>query len=131
MSTTLLLDTHVLLWWLVSPSKLSRRAHRLIERSAAAVSVLSIWELRLKQESRSLVLPPGNLADLIAAQDFRLLPLTVEHVEAAAALGGLHADPYDRLLIGSARAERMCFVTRDAQILELAAPLLGELLLEA
>jgi PIN domain nuclease of toxin-antitoxin system len=131
MSSTLLLDTHVLLWWLVSPGKLSRRVFRLLERSPAAVSVLSIFELRLKQESRGLVLPPGNLADLIVAQDFRLLPLTVEHVEAAASLGGLHADPYDRLLLGTARSERMRFVTRDAQLLELAAPLLGELLLEA
>jgi PIN domain nuclease of toxin-antitoxin system len=131
MSRTLLLDTHVLLWWLVSPAKLARKAHRLIERSPAAVSVLSLWELQLKHEAGKLALPPGNLADLVAAQDFKLLPLSVPHVEAAVALGGVHADPYDRLLLGTARAERMCFVTRDAQILEVAAPLLGELLLEA
>jgi PIN domain nuclease of toxin-antitoxin system len=131
MSHTLLLDTHVLLWWLASPSKLSRQAIRLIERSAAAISVLSIWELRLKQEARGLRLPPGNLADLVVAQDFRILPLTVAHVEAAANLGTMHADPYDRLLVGTARAERMRFLTCDANILETAAPELGELLVRA
>lgn len=39
-------------------------------------------------------------------------------------------DPNDRRIVGTARFERMVHVTRDAQILERAAPILGELLTE-
>lgn len=129
--SALLLDTHVVLWWLITPRKLSRRAFRLIERGNAWISVLSIWEARLKQERRGLTLPQGDLVELISAQGIRILPLTIEHVQSAANLRGLHADPYDRLIVGVARAEKMVFLTRDAELLERAAPLLGDLLMEA
>ena len=68
---------------------------------------------------------------MIEAQGFRILPLRVEHVQAAANVGGLHADPNDRMIVGTAQAERLVLVTRDAQILERTAQLLGDLLMEA
>ena len=129
--STLLLDTHVLLWWLAKPKKLSRKAYGLIERGDVIVSVISVWEVRIKAGSGKLTIPPGPLPGLIEQQSFRILPLRVEHVMAAGDIGGMHGDPYDRLLVGTARAERMVFVTRDAQILESAALVLGDLLLEA
>ena len=131
MSAALLLDTHVLLWWLLKPRKLSRRVYALIETADVAVSVISLWEARLKAGGGKLTMPPGPLPDLIERQGFRILPLRVEHVMAAADIGGMHGDPSDRLLVGTARAERMVFVTRDAQILESAAAVLGDLLMEA
>ena len=129
--SALLLDTHVLLWWLLKPQKLSRKAHALIERGDVAVSVISLWETRIKADSGKLIVPPGRLPDLIGQQGFRILPLQVEHVMAAADIGGMHGDPSDRLLVGTARAERMVFVTRDAQVLQSAATVLGDLLMEA
>lgn len=129
--STLLLDTHVLLWWLLKPQKLSRKVYALIETADVAVSVITVWEARLKANSGKLVVPPGPLPTLIEQQGFRILPLRVEHVMAAADLGGMHGDPADRLLVGTAHAERMVFVTRDAQILEAAKPVLGNLLMEA
>lgn len=129
--SALLLDTHVLLWWLLKPQKLSRKAYTLIERGDVAVSVVTIWEVRLKADRGKLRVPPGPLPELIEQQGFRILPLHVEHVTAAADIGGMHGDPSDRLLVGTAYAERMVFATRDAQILEFAAPVLGSLLLEA
>ena len=129
--SSLLLDTHVLLWWLLKPSKLTRKAYALIERGDVVVSVISLWEIRLKADAGKLLLPPGPLPELIEQQGFRILPLQVEHVMAAADIGSMHGDPSDRLLVGTARAERMVFATRDAQILELAAPVLGDLLVEA
>ena len=129
--SSLLLDTHVLLWWLLKPQKLSRKAYALIERGDVVVSVISVWEVRIKANSGKLNVPPGPLPELIERQGFRLLPLSVEHVMAAAAVGGAHGDPSDRMLLGAAYAERMAFVTRDASLLELAAPLMGALQVEA
>lgn len=127
----LLLDTHVVIWWLAEPRRLARRTHALIERADVAVSVVSLWEIHLKQARGKLRLPPGRLSAMIESQGFTILPLRVDHVEAAADFGGLQADPSDRMIVGTAWAERKVLVTRDAQILERAAPLLGELLLEA
>jgi PIN domain nuclease of toxin-antitoxin system len=127
----LLLDTHVVIWWLISPQRLSRRAYALIERADISVSVISIWEMLLKRGHGKLKLPAGDLPTLIEAQGFRILPLSVAHVVAAADLSGLHADPDDRMIVGTAHAEGMILLTRDAQILERAAPLLGGLLIEA
>lgn len=129
--SALLLDTHVLLWWLLKPQKLSRQVYALIERGDVAVSAISVWEARLKSQAGKLKTPPGTLPLLIEQQGFRIVPLTVEHVMAAADLGGLHGDPMDRLLLGTARAERMVFVTRDAELLARAAPVMADLLLEA
>jgi PIN domain nuclease of toxin-antitoxin system len=127
----LLLDTHVLIWWLVDPKRLSRKAYAQIERADAAVSVIALWEMLLKNERGRLRLPPGDLPTLIEAQGFRILPLRTEHVQAAANLGGMHGDPSDRMIVGTALAERRVLVTRDASILERAAAPLGDLLMEA
>jgi PIN domain nuclease of toxin-antitoxin system len=126
-----LLDTHVVLWGLTAPRRLGRATRHILEHEAVHVSALSVWELLLKHQHGKLRLPAGRVSDAIEHAGARLIGLTSEHAESAAALGLMHGDPIDRLLIGTARAERMVFVTRDAQILEWAAPVLGDWLLEA
>jgi PIN domain nuclease of toxin-antitoxin system len=128
---SLLLDTHVLIWWLTAPKRLGRKTYAQIERADVAVSVIGLWEMLFKSERGKLKLPAGDLPALIEAQGFRILPLRIEHVRSAANLGGMHGDPSDRLIIGTALAERLVLVTGDAQIIERAAPALGDLLLEA
>jgi PIN domain nuclease of toxin-antitoxin system len=131
MNRRLLLDTHVVYWWLRGDRKLGARTRALIERHECVASVVTLFELLLKSGVGKLSLPDGALAPQIEACGFRVLNLTAEHVEAGAALALLHADPYDRLLLGVARSERMPLLTRDAALLEAAAPLLGDLILEA
>lgn len=127
----LLLDTHVLIWWLSAPQRLNRKAYGQIERADVAISVITAWEMLLKSAHGKLKLPRGDLRTLIEAQGFRILPLQFEHVQRAADLGAMHGDPGDRMIVGSALAEPRVLVTRDARILERAAAVLGERLLEA
>jgi len=131
MSRRYLLDTHVLLWWLRSDRKLGRRTRDLIERHDCSVSVVSLFELLAKSAAGKLPLPDDPLADQIEAFGFKLLSLTAAHVMSGAALIGLHPDPFDCLLLGVARSERLSLLTRDAQLLERATPLLGDLIIEA
>ena len=127
-----LLDSHVVLWALSAPRQLGRRTRDILEHEDVFVSVLTIWELPLKSERKRLQLPGhATLARAIEDAGARLLPLALAHVEEAAAIGLAQHDPIDRLLVGTARAERMVLLTRDAKILESAAGALGTLLLEA
>ena len=128
MSRRFLLDTHILLWWLRSDSKLSRQARKLIQDHDCSVSVVTLFELLAKNAAGKLPLPDGSLAGQIEAFGFRLLPLTAAQVMSGAALTGLHPDPFDCLLLGVARTERLALLTHDARLLERAKPLLGELI---
>jgi PIN domain nuclease of toxin-antitoxin system len=126
-----LLDTHVVLWALTAPRRLRAATLDIIEREPVFVSSLSVWELLLKHSQGRLRLPEGSLIRAIERAGAEFLPLRPEHAEDAAGLDAMHGDPVDRLMVGSARVERMVLLTRDAQILERAAPLLGDLLMEA
>lgn len=129
MTRRYLLDIHVVLWWLRSDRKLGRQTRNLIEGHDCSVSVVTLFELLAKNAAGKLPLPEGSLADQIEAFGFKLLPLTAAHVMSAAALTGLHRDPC--ILLGVARSEHLALLTRDAQLLERATPLFGDLIVEA
>jgi PIN domain nuclease of toxin-antitoxin system len=126
-----LLDTHVVLWALAEPRRLSPATRGILNHEPVYVSAVSVWEALLKHARGRLRLPDGSLIDAIERAGAQFLPLRPEHAESAAALGSMHGDPMDRLLIGSARVEGMILLTRDAQILERARQVLGDLLMEA
>ena len=126
-----LLDTHIAVWALSQPRRLSPRTMALLQSEAVFVSALSLWEILIKQQRGRLHLGDHSLVQHVTRAGAQWLPLTAEHVESGLALNALHGDPFDRILVGTARVEQMILLTRDAQILELAAPLLGPLLLQA
>lgn len=115
-----LLDTHLVIWWLQDSKKLGREARRIIEREDCCVSVLSIWEMIAKQNANQIKLPDGPIGDLVIGQGFDLLNLTAAHIETGLAINDLHGDPFDRMIVGVAKAEGLTLLTRDAQILERA-----------
>jgi PIN domain nuclease of toxin-antitoxin system len=125
-----LLDTHLIIWWLQGSKKLGKEARRIIEREDCCVSVLSIWEMINKQNANQLNLPSGPLVDLIEAQKFEVIPLNAQHIETGLALNDLHEDPFDRMLVGVAKADGLTLLTRDAAILERAAKHLRDKLVE-
>jgi PIN domain nuclease of toxin-antitoxin system len=110
---------------------LGKQSQTLIRSADVAVRIISLWELWLKSDSGRLHLPKQPLVALVEAQGFRILPLRVEHAEEAANIGAMHPDPYDRLIVGTAKFEHLVLLTRDARILEHAAPVLGNLLMQA
>jgi len=114
-----LLDTHVLLWWLTEPQKLSEKAQEIIKNRANLiyVSSASIWEIAIKTSIGKLVLP-HNLLATITAELFKFLPVLPEEALGVADLPLLHADPFDRLLIMQAKLHDLVLITNDAKIIE-------------
>lgn len=126
-----LLDSHVALWALTGNRRLSRTTWRVIHEEQVFVSAISIWELLAKHKLGKLRLPGPDFCGALRTAGAELLPFEPEHAEASAALLSAHPDPFDRMLIGTARAEQMIFLTRDSEILSLAPAVLGPLLQEA
>ena len=110
----LLLDTHVALWALSSPSVLSPRVRLLIEdpHNTVLVSAVSVWEVAIKQATGKLIAPTG-FANECKGAGFDPLDITFDHATAAGALPMHHADPFDRMLIAQAIAEHLELVSKD------------------
>jgi PIN domain nuclease of toxin-antitoxin system len=120
---TLLLDTHVLLWWLDDPKQLSRAARRAIQDGANPVyiSAAVAWEITIKKALGKLD-APDNLEDVIEANRFLPLPITIPHALAVWSLPDHHRDPFDRILIAQALHEGFRLVNRDSEIAKYPVP---------
>ena len=109
----LLLDTHVLLWYLGEHSRLDRKTHALVDRSEAWVSAVSIWEVAIKASAGKLKADPDRMLDALEPTGLSLLQVTGAHAARVFSLGPLHGDPFDRLLVAQAQAEGLVLLTYD------------------
>jgi PIN domain nuclease of toxin-antitoxin system len=113
----LLLDTHVLLWWLENPKQLSAGAIEAIrdEENVVLVSSAVVWEIVIKKALHKLTAPDG-ISEVLAESRFEPLAITIEHALAVQNLPMHHRDPFDRILIAQAIVEGMTLVHRDREI---------------
>ena len=111
----LLLDTHVVPWWLSDdPTLAAELKDRLDHEPDVYVSAATIWEVAIKQSLGKL--KPDDLPERVRDSGFRRLDITAEHGIAAARFPLLHRDPFDRMLIAQAKTEQLTLVTRDPEI---------------
>jgi PIN domain nuclease of toxin-antitoxin system len=121
----ILLDTHVWLWWLHDPSRLSDPVKAAIaleeSHSGILVSTISVWEIAVKSSIGKLTLPLAIDEWYAMAQTHPgviVEPLNPLDAIASTQLPGtFHKDPADRILIAIARRYDVSLVTLDAQIL--------------
>jgi PIN domain nuclease of toxin-antitoxin system len=110
---SLLLDTHVVLWWLADDPTLAEDVKdRLDHEPDVYVSAATIWEVAIKQAIGKLP-EPARLPEIIQESGFRALPMSADHAIAAARLPTIHRDPFDRMLVAQAQLEELTLVTRD------------------
>jgi len=114
-----LLDTHILLWWLSEPKKLSKKAQSIIQdrRVTIYVSSASFWEIAIKN-SMGRINMPRNLLQILESENLTLLPINPEETLGVIDLPDIHKDPFDRLLIAQAKYYDLIFITRDKIIVE-------------
>lgn len=122
----IVLDTHVWLWWLHDPSKLSPDANKLIQQEqvsgALVLSAISVWEVAVKVQSGKLAIPMDVNRWYELARSY---PSTViEPVSAVDAIastqlpGDFHKDPADRIIVALARRLTVPLLTCDRKILD-------------
>ena len=121
----LLLDTHVVLWALSAPDRLSERARRTIEgeENDVFVSVVSPWELGIKGPRQGLH-PPDDLELQLSQRRFEILPVLLRHTEPIESMPLHHRDPFDRMLIAQAIVDGMTIVTADRKLTKYQVSLL-------
>ena len=119
-----LLDTHAFLWWIGPYERLSAKAHQAVLGGDVFVSVVNIWELAIKSKIGSLRIADDFRTRInaeLAANDFQVLPVELEHTLAVHELPDHpehkhhpeHKDPFDRLLAAQALVEKLPLVSRD------------------
>jgi PIN domain nuclease of toxin-antitoxin system len=121
---TVLLDTHVWLWWLLGSDRLQKRERialdRLASGAALRLAAVSLWEAQMLHAKGRLVLDrPFDvwIRDAAGAAVIEIVPLDVEVVIALDRLpASFHGDPADRLIVATARTHRMPLATHDRVI---------------
>jgi PIN domain nuclease of toxin-antitoxin system len=123
----LLLDTHLLLWAMILPKRLSAEVAALVEDSANEVlfSVASIWEAAIKYSRgrADFQFEPDRFRRQLFDSDFRELPVLGEHAIAVARIPHLHKDPFDRILIAQAMVEGITLLTSDTVVARYPGPI--------
>lgn len=113
-----MLDTHVWLWMLAAPERLSPTSRRLLESgdTEVLVSAASAWEIAVKYALGKLPLPaePAALVpEWMERTAVTPLPVLHRHALHVATLPRHHRDPFDRLLLAQAQLERLPVLTAD------------------
>lgn len=118
---TLLLDTHIFLWWLFDDSHLPQGIRAAISNPAntVLVSSASVWEIATKYRLGKL--PEAeqvakNVPTWIDKAGFQPLPITPEHAQLAGDWNLPHRDPFDRMLAAQAQLEKVFLASIDAEL---------------
>jgi len=120
-----LLDTHIFLWSLSAPERLSAKVTAAIQNPAHAVFISSVSsvEITIKQSLGRLTVP-NNLEAEIETRGFQHLPLTYRHGERMRELPPHHQDPFDRMLLAQALEESLTLITHDKKMKQYPVKLL-------
>lgn len=116
----LLLDSHIVIWLVTFDAKLSVGERTSIAAAeTVAVSVVTLWEARLKWQTRHASgtrkgpVDPQRLLPLVDNLGWRLLPVSAQHAVTGLETPLSHRDPFDELLLVQAQVEGLRLLTRD------------------
>jgi|694.fasta_scaffold101535_2 PIN domain nuclease of toxin-antitoxin system len=118
-----LLDTHSLIWFFKGNTQLSYKAKRIIddEENIKFISIVSVWEMTIKQSKGKEFLDLGTTADefvrqKLIYQDFQILSVELAHLKTLSELPpSKHKDPFDRLLISQSIFEKLPIISCDGK----------------
>jgi len=122
---SVLLDTHILVWWLTDPSKVSKEQSVLLnqlERDGrpAAISAITMWEAAMLVH-RGRIEVTSSLDSWIGELETHplldILPITARIAAESVRLDDTFPkDPADRLIVATARCHGLTLITADQHI---------------
>lgn len=112
-----LLDTHTFIWFINGDKVLPKNIQLIIcdTNNQCFISIASIWEIAIKQSLNRLEIKSefSKIADFLTENDMSVLPIEFSHLQKLLKLPFHHRDPFDRLIIAQAIAERLTIISKD------------------
>ena len=121
----LLLDTHIVLWYITDDQRLPVLAREMINNPENEVyySMVSLWEVAIKHQISSQRMPVSDesFSKFAEASGLLCMQLKKEHIAALKTLNRKkeakeHHDPFDRMLISQAKQENVLLITHDSAL---------------
>ena len=124
-----LLDTHVFLWAVSEPERLSETASKVIRSGATELflSAASLWEISLKIGTGKLPLPKPEdryLRAQLLQNNVSTLAVEARHALELNSIPLHHRDPFDRLLIAQSLVEGIPIITADSALKQYSAQII-------
>ena len=119
----ILLDTHIWVWWIDNNQRLTTKHRQWIQTyqsQGLGVSIVSCWEVaKLVEKNRLSFSCSVNewLEEALAYPGVQLLDLTLSIVVDSTQLSGFHSDPFDQIIVATARIYQCPLLTADAKII--------------
>jgi len=115
-----LLDTNALVWFLVGSNDIGRQTKRRLQvEPDLHASSLSFAELKMKEMRKKIILPP-DLLESLASLQVKVQSFSASHAFELGRFGSLvDHDPFDRMILAQASAERSQLITADQRLLSL------------
>ncbi|MBW4601140.1 MAG: type II toxin-antitoxin system VapC family toxin [Calothrix sp. FI2-JRJ7] len=120
----IVIDTHIWVWWVQNDTSLTRQHQQWLqenETDGIGVSIVSCWEVAKLVEKNRLILPLSIkdwLDTALAYPGVRLLDLTLPIIINSTQLSGFHSDPFDQMIVATARIYDSYLLTVDRKILD-------------
>lgn len=112
--TAVMIDSHILIWWLLDAPELKPSLKTLLANPSQKVyvSAASVWEIAIKQALGKL---QGfeSLPEMLAISDFEVIDIKTHHAMYAANLPLHHKDPFDRMIIAQSVLEEFMLISED------------------
>ena len=120
----ILLDTHILVWLLIAPEKLSQKEKKAIvaarKSGPLALSAISLWEIAWLAENRRIEIDVSVDSFVKKCASFvQVLPITQEiAVRSVQFPKSYPGDPQDRIIGATAIVEGIRLLTHDKRIVK-------------
>lgn len=119
----IILDTHIWVWWVQGDARLTKQHQNWLqqyESQGLGICIMSCWEVAKLVEISKLTLPSPIeewLTEALAYPGVQLLELTIPIIVESTKLTGFHRDPFDQVIVATARIYNSPLLTVDAKIL--------------
>jgi len=117
----LLLDTHTALWLINEHEKLSFEVKNMLlnDKNTLYISIVSAWEIAIKTSRGKLTEFSGGVKSFLTKineMPISIVPIMPHYLETVETLPFIHGDPFDRLIVATAKTEGMIILTADENI---------------
>jgi PIN domain nuclease of toxin-antitoxin system len=114
----LLVDTHILIWYIAGNSSLNPTMTDLLEATEndLSISVASLWEIAIKvgKGKLDLGIEFHELEEILAQLNIQILPILFSDLNVQRTLPFHHTDPFDRLIISQAINQNLVLMSADS-----------------